>query len=337
MSDFKPYLAKTAEGQALTRAEAEAAFDTIMSGKASLAQIGAFLMALRIRGETVDEITGAVHVMRAKMLAVDAPERAIDIVGTGGDGSGSYNVSSCAAFVVAACGIPVAKHGNRAMSSKSGAADVLAALGVNVDLAPEQISACIHHANIGFMFAPNHHAAVRHVGPVRSELGIRTIFNLLGPLSNPAGVTRQVVGVYARQWVEPLAYALKALGTQQAWVVHGSDGLDELTTTGVTYVAELKDGYVRSFEVSPADAGLPFAKADDLTGGDSAHNARALRDVLSGKASAYRDIVVLNAAAALVVAEAVPGLREGVERAQLALDDGSALRHLEALIHISNQ
>jgi anthranilate phosphoribosyltransferase len=335
--DFKPFLAKVANGKPLARAEAEYAFDIIMSGKATPAQMGGFLMALRVRGEVLEEITGAVTAMYNRMLTVDAPPEAIDVVGTGGDGSGSYNVSTCTAFVVAACGVPVAKHGNRAVSSQSGAADVLTALGVNVNIAPERISACIREANIGFMFAPNHHAAMRHVSPVRAELGVRTIFNLLGPLANPAGVKRQLLGVYARHWVEPLAFALHALGTTSSWVVHGSDGLDELTTTGLTYVAELKGGRVRCFDISPEDAGLSFARPEELLGGDGATNAIALRSVLSGKLSAYRNIVVLNAAAALVVADAAPTLLEGARKAQQALDSGKALEQLEKLIYVSNQ
>ena len=255
MSDFKTYIAKTASGQSLTFDEAREAFEIVMSGEATPSQIGGFLMALRVRGETVDEISGAVATMRAKMLTVEAPPNAIDIVGTGGDASGSYNVSTAAAFVVAGAGVPVAKHGNRALSSRSGAADTLAALGVNIEATPKQISACIKEAGVGFMFAPAHHSAMRHVGPSRVELGTRTIFNLLGPLSNPAGVTRQLVGVFSPEWVEPLAHVLKGLGAEAAWVVHG-DGLDEMTTTGATNVAELRDGEVRTFEVLPEDVGL---------------------------------------------------------------------------------
>src|SRR4249920_2734693 len=254
--DFKAFIAKVAAGNALTRDEASHAFDRMMSGEATPSQMGAMLMAMRVRGETVDEITGAASTMRAKMTKVAAPPDAIDVVGTGGDASGSYNVSTCAALIVAGCGVPVAKHGNRALSSKSGAADVLGALGVKIDLRPEEVGRCVHEAGIGFMFAPAHHPAMKHVGPTRVELGTRTIFNLLGPLSNPAGVKRQMVGVFSRQWVEPLAQVLKNLGCQRAWVVHGSDGLDEITTSGPTFVAALDGGKVTTFEIKPEEVGL---------------------------------------------------------------------------------
>jgi anthranilate phosphoribosyltransferase len=337
MDSFKPYVAKAAEGRPLSRADATAAFEIIMSGEATSAQIGAFLMALRVRGETVDEIAAAVSVMRAKMTGVAAPADAIDVVGTGGDSSGSYNVSTCAALIVAGCGVPVAKHGNRALSSRSGAADVLGALGVNVDLAPDAIAACIREAGIGFMFAPSHHAAMRHVGPARTELGVRTIFNLLGPLSNPAGVTRQLVGVFAQGWVEPIAAALAALGSAHAWVVHGSDGLDEITTTGATAVAEVTHGVVRSFEVTPESVGLARAAPGSLTGGDAAHNAAALKAVLDGAKTPYRDVAVMNAGAALVVASRAESFRAGVERAAQAIDDGSARARLDRLVAVSNR
>lgn len=334
VSEFKPFIAKAAAGP-LTRAEAEEAFNIMMSGEATPAQIGGFLMALRVRGETVDEISGAVSVMRSKMTRVDAPAEAMDIVGTGGDASGSYNVSTCTAFVVAGCGVPVAKHGNRALSSRSGAADTLAALGVNIEASPSQISACIREAGVGFMFAPAHHAAMRHVGPSRVELGTRTIFNLLGPLSNPAGVNRQLVGVFSSQWVEPLAHVLKALGTEAAWIVHG-DGLDEMTTAGTTKVAALKNGTIRTFDVTPEDAGLDRASAADLKGGDAEENATALRKVLAGKPSAYRDIVLLNAAASLVVAGKAKDLKEGAATAASSIDSGKAAEALDALVRVSN-
>ncbi len=337
MDAFKPHIAKVAGGAPLTRAEAEAAFEVIMSGEATPAQIGGFLMALRVRGETVDEIAGAVSIMRGKMTRVTAPAGAIDIVGTGGDGSGSYNVSTCAAFIAAGCGVPVAKHGNRALSSKSGAADALAALGVNLDLDPERIGKCIAEAGIGFMFAPNHHSAMRHVGPARTELGVRTIFNLLGPLSNPAGVTRQMVGVFARAWVEPVAEALKALGSESFWVVHGSDGLDEITTTGPTTVARLDGGRIAVSEITPEEVGLARARPEDLKGGDGARNAEALREVLQGARNAYRDIAVINAAAGLVVAGKASDLREGVTLSQQAIDSGAALARLDALVAASNR
>lgn len=334
-TDFRALIGKVAGGEALTVAEARAAFDTIMSGEATPSQIGGFLMGLRVRGETIDEITGAVSTMRDKMLVVEAPEDAVDIVGTGGDASGSYNVSTCAALVTAACGVPVAKHGNRALSSKSGAADVLAALGVNIELSPERISRCIREAGVGFMFAPAHHAAMKHVGASRVELGTRTIFNLLGPLSNPARTRRQVIGVFAPQWVEPLAQAMKNLGAVHVWVCHG-DGLDEITTTGVTKVAELKDGKVTTFDVTPEEAGLPRSRSDALKGGSAEDNAAALRNVLAGETGAYRDIVLINAAAALIVAGRAKHLKEGLAMAAKAIDAGTARDVLDRLVKVSN-
>ena len=337
MDAFKPILAKVATGKSLTRAEAETAFEDLLSGDVTPAQMGGFLMALRVRGETVDEYAGAASAMRAKMTRVGAPAGAIDIVGTGGDGSGSYNVSTLASLIVAACGVPVAKHGNRALSSKSGASDVLTALGVVVGQKPEQIEACLKEANIGFMMAPNHHAATRHVAPVRVEFGTRTIFNILGPLSNPASVKRQLTGVFSRSLIEPMAETLGQLGSEAAWVVHGSDGLDELTTTGATYVAELKDGKVRTFEVTPEDAGLARANHEDLKGGDPDHNAGALRDVLDGKQTAYRDIALLNAAAALIVAGKAADLKDGATQAAAAIDDGRVRQTLAKLVECSNR
>src|SRR5690349_21062672 len=268
MDDLKSIIGKVATGATLSREEAASAFDSMMSGEATPSQMGGLLMALRVRGETVDEITGAVSAMRGKMLRVKAPTDAVDVVGTGGDGSGSVNVSTGASFIVAGAGVPVAKHGNRALSSKSGAADCLAALGIKIDLTPEQVGRCVNEAGIGFMFAPSHHPAMKNVGPTRVELATRTIFNLLGPLSNPAGVRRQMVGVFSRQWVQPLAQVLKNLGSQSAWVVHGSDGLDEITLTGPTFVTALENGQIRSFEITPDDAGLPHAHGETLKGGD---------------------------------------------------------------------
>lgn len=336
MTVFKDLIAKVADGQTLTPDEARQAFEVILSGSATPSQLGGFLMALRVRGESIAEVTGAVATMRSKMLTVKAPADAIDIVGTGGDSSGSYNISTCTAIVVAGCGVPVAKHGNRSLSSKSGAAEALSELGVNIDIDPQKISHCIDKAGIGFMFAPLHHAAMKHVGPTRMELGTRTIFNLLGPLSNPAGVKRQMVGVFARKWVDPVAQSLKELGSETAWIVHGSDGMDEITTTGPTFVSELKNGQVHSFEISPADAGLPLAKADELKGGMPAENARALRDVLSGTKNAYRDIVLFNSAASLLVAGKVGSLSDGVEMAASSIDNGSAADTLEKLVAASN-
>jgi anthranilate phosphoribosyltransferase len=294
------------------------------------------LLALRVKGETVEEITAAARVVRSKALAVTAPAGAMDIVGTGGDGTGTYNVSTCTAFVVAGCGVKVAKHGNRAISSKSGAGDVLAALGVKLDVSPEVIARAIAEAGVGFMFAPAHHVSFKHVGPTRSELGTRTVFNLLGPLCNPAGVKKILLGVYAKSWVEPLAHVLKALGTTDAWVVHGSDGADEITTTGSTTVAELKNGRIRLFELVPETAGLARCQPADLVGGDAAHNAQALREVLDGRPSAYRDIVLLNAAAALTIAGVAGDLPDGMRAAAAAIGTGAAARALDTLIAITN-
>lgn len=337
MSDaLKPYLALIADGAVLPRTDAAAMFEIVMDGRATPTQIGALLMGLRVRGERIEEIVGAVDVMRARMRPVTSPAGAIDIVGTGGDGSGSFNVSTAAALVVAGCGVPVAKHGNRAVSSRSGAADTLKALGVAIELEPDAIGQCIAEAGIGFMFAPVHHSAMRHVAPSRAEMGLRTLFNLLGPLSNPASVTRAVIGVFAPQWVEPIAHALNELGMERAWVVHG-DGLDELTTTGTTTVAELKGGVVTTVDMTPEDAGVPRATFDALKGGDAEVNAAALRSVLEGEPGAYRDIVCLNAGAALVVAERASDLAEGVSQAQTSLDGGAAKAALERLVGVSNR
>ena len=338
LGEMQALLAKVADGTALSESEAETAFDIIMSGEATAAQIGGFLMGLRVRGETVEEITGAVRIMRAKALKIVAPDDAMDIVGTGGDASGSYNVSTGTALVVAGCGVPVAKHGNRALSSKSGAADVLQALGINLDCHMSLIERAIRDAHIGFMVAPRHHSAMKHVMPARLEMKVRTIFNLLGPLSNPAGVKRQFTGVFARQWVEPVAKTLGALGMEKAWVVHGSDGLDEMTTTGPTFVAELKeDGSVSTFEVTPEDAGLSRAKYEDLLGGSPETNADAIRDLLAGKPGAYRDIVLMNAAGSLIVAGKVDNLKDGVAMAADSIDSGKALTCLEDLVSITNE
>jgi len=336
MHDLKSIIGKVATGATLSREEAASAFDSMMSGEATPSQMGGLLMALRVRGETVDEITGAVAAMRAKMLRVDAPADAIDIVGTGGDGSGSVNVSTCAAFVVAGAGVPVAKHGNRALSSRSGAADVLSALGVKIDIKPDHVGRCVHEAGIGFMFAPAHHPAMKNVGPTRVELATRTIFNLLGPLSNPASVRRQMVGVFSRQWVLPLAQVLKNLGSEQVWVVHGSDGLDEITLSGPTFVAALENGTIRSFEVTPEDAGLSRVGGDALKGGDAAANAVALQSVLDGMPSPFRDVALLNAAAALIAAGRTATLKEGVAIGRNSLDSGAAAAKLKHLIAVSN-
>ncbi len=336
MDDLKTLIGKVATGASLSRQEAATAFDRMMSGEATPSQMGGLLMALRVRGETVDEITGAVSAMRAKMLRVEAPPDAVDVVGTGGDGSGSVNVSTCASFIVAGAGVPVAKHGNRALSSKSGAADALAALGVKIELMPAEVSRCIRDAGIGFMFAPAHHPAMKNVGPTRVELATRTIFNLLGPLSNPAGVRRQMIGVFSRQWVQPLAEVLKNLGAEKVWVVHGSDGLDEITLSGPTAVAALENGVIRTFEITPEDAGLPRAPAEALKGGDAEANAASLRAVLEGAKNAYRDVALLNAAAALIVAGKAKDLKDGVAIGTKSLDSGAALERLKKLIAVSN-
>ncbi len=337
LNDLKDLIGLVADGQTLDQSQAEAAFDIIMSGDATPAQIGAFLMALRVRGESVDEITGAARIMRAKAHAIEAPADAIDIVGTGGDAKGTLNISTGASFVVAACGVPVAKHGNRALSSKTGAADVLTALGVNIDADFTLVREAIWENNLGFLMAPRHHSAMRNVGGVRVELGTRTIFNILGPLSNPAQVSRQMVGVFAHQWVEPMARVLGNLGLERAWVVHGADGLDEMSTTGPTYVAELKDGAVQTFEVVPEDAGLARASLDDIRGGDSEHNAAAMRGMLAGEPGAFRDIVILNAAASLIVAGKAEDLASGAEKAAHAIDSGEAMDTLNRLIEITNR
>jgi anthranilate phosphoribosyltransferase len=336
MDDLKSIIAKVATGATLSREEAASAFDRMMSGEATPSQLGGLLMALRVRGETVDEITGAVSAVRAKMLKVEAPAGAVDVVGTGGDGSGSVNVSTCASFIVAGTGIPVAKHGNRALSSRSGAADVLSSLGVKIDITPEQVGRCIAEAGIGFMFAPSHHPAWKNVGPTRVELATRTIFNLLGPLANPAGVKRQMVGVFSKQWVLPLAQVLKNLGSESVWVVHGSDGLDEITLTGPTFVAALEGDTIRSFEVSPEDVGLKRVAGEALKGDDAAANAVALKSVLDGTPSPYRDVALLNAAAALVVAGRARDLKEGMTLGTRSIDDGAAAERLKRLIAISN-
>jgi anthranilate phosphoribosyltransferase len=336
MPDLKPLLAKVALGEALSFEEARDAFGILMSGEATPSQIGGFLMALRVRGETVAEIAGAVSTMRARMLPVEAPLGAVDIVGTGGDGTGTYNISTLASIIVAGAGVPVAKHGNKALSSKSGTADALSALGVNLEIGPELIGRCIREANIGFMFASMHHAAMRHVAPSRVELGTRTIFNLLGPLSNPAGAKRQLLGVYSPQWLMPIAETLRELGSETVWVVHGQ-GLDEITTTGSTQVVALEGGTIREFELTPADFGVPQATLADLKGGDGVYNAAALRAVLAGAKNAYRDISLCNAAAALVVAGKAADVEDGMTIAARSLDSGAAAAALDRLVAVSNE
>jgi len=333
--DFKSLLAAVAGGRSLSESEAEAAFDIIMSGDATPSQMGGFLMALRVRGETVDEIAGAARIMRAKAVHIDAPPGAIDTCGTGGDASGSFNISTATALVVAGCGVPVAKHGNRALSSKSGSADVLAALGVNIDADLAVVRACLWEIGLGFLMAPRHHSATRHVAPTRVELGTRTIFNLLGPLSSPALARHQLVGVFAPQWVRPMAEVLGRLGGERAWVVHG-DGLDELTTAGATTVASLDHGMVETFEITAADAGLPAARLEDLRGGEPQLNARLMQNLLAGVGGPLRDVVLLNSAAALLVAGCADTLSDGAEIAARAIDSGAACRVLAALVARTN-
>ncbi|MAW78893.1 MAG: anthranilate phosphoribosyltransferase [Parvularcula sp.] len=336
MSAFTPHLQRAMSGASLTADEMRAAMNALFSGEASDIEIAGFLAALRARGETVEEIAAAAQAMRGHALKVDAPDDVIDTCGTGGDGAGTYNISTAAALIAAGCGVRVAKHGNKALSSKSGSSEVLEALGVRLDIPPAQITRCIEDANVGFMFAALHHKAVGHVAAARKALGVRTMFNVLGPLSNPAGAKRQLMGVFARDLVRPIAEVMPHLGVARAWVVHGSDGLDELTTTGVTQVAELKDGIVREFQVKPENAGLDPSQASDLEGGDPKENAEALRRLLKGEKSAYRDISVLNAAAALIVADKSEELNAAARMAEHSIDSGAAEAALEKLIAVSN-
>ncbi len=335
MSDaLKPLIDAAANGP-LTRAQAEEAFAILFDGEATPSQTGGLLMALRTRGETVDEFAAAAAVMRAKCNKVRAPEGAMDIVGTGGDGKGTLNISTATAFVVAGAGVPVAKHGNRNLSSKSGAADALMQMGIDVMVGPEVVEKALKEVGIGFMMAPMHHPATAHVMPTRAELGTRTIFNILGPLTNPAGVKRQLTGAFSRDLIRPMAETLSALGSDRAWLVHGSDGTDELTITGISWVAALEDGQVKEVELHPEDAGLPVHPFEDILGGTPEENGVAFRALLDGAPSAYRDAVLLNAAAALVVAEAASDLREGVDMAAQSIDSGAAKDKIAALARIT--
>lgn len=336
-TDLRPFLVKVSNGATLDEAEAETAFNVMMSGNATPAQMGALLMGMRVRGETTEELTGAARAMRDKALHIEAPPGAIDTCGTGGDAKGTLNISTAVALVVAGAGVPVAKHGNRAASSKSGSSDVLSALGVNIDADMALVQRALWEANIAFLMAPRHHGATRHVAGVRTELGTRTIFNLLGPLSNPAEAPRQLMGIFAADYVERQARVLGALGVERAWVVHGSDGMDELTTTGLSTVAELRDGEVRMFELSPDAAGVPRAKPEDLLGGTPDENATALRALLDGAKGPYRDIVLYNAAAALLIADKAVGLESGVTMAAASIDEGAAAGALAKLIAITNE
>ncbi|MGR3541398.1 MAG: anthranilate phosphoribosyltransferase [Hasllibacter sp.] len=334
MTDIKPLIGKAADGP-LSPDEARTAFDALFEGEATPAQIGGLLMAMRARGETVQEYAAAAAAMRARARTVKAPEGAIDIVGTGGDGKGTLNISTAAAFVVAGCGVPVAKHGNRNLSSKSGAADALGQIGIEVMTGPETVERALAEVGIGFMMAPMHHPAIAHVMPVRAELGTRTLFNILGPLTNPAGVARQLTGAFSPALIEPMAETLRALGTEAAWLVHGGDGTDELAISAASQVAELKDGAIARREVHPEDAGLPVHPFEAILGGEPEANGRALKALLAGEASAYRDAVLLNAAAALVVAGAVGDLKAGAERAAEAIDSGAARGKAEGLARVS--
>ncbi len=336
MSDTLKPLIGTAANRPLTRVEAEAAFNALFEGEGTPAQMGGFLMALRTRGETVDEYAAAASVMRSKCNAVQAPPGAMDIVGTGGDGKGTLNISTATAFVVAGAGVTVAKHGNRNLSSKSGAADALTELGLNVMVGPEVVERCLTEAGIGFMMAPMHHPAIRHVMPVRAELGTRTIFNILGPLTNPAGVKRQLTGAFSDALIRPMAETLLTLGSEKAWLVHGSDGTDEITICGPTSVSAVEDGAVRDFTVHPEDAGLTPHPFEAILGGTPSENATAFRALLDGAPGAYRDAVLLNAAAALVVADKAGTLRDGVALARESIDSGAAKSKVDALRRLTN-
>ncbi|MEW9920683.1 anthranilate phosphoribosyltransferase [Marimonas sp. MJW-29] len=333
---LKPLIDAAANGP-LTRAQAAEAFEILFEGEATPSQIGGFLMALRTRGETVDEYAAAASVMRAKCHAVKAPEGAMDIVGTGGDGKGTLNISTATAFVVAGAGVCVAKHGNRNLSSKSGAADALTQMGLNVMVGPKVVEQELAEAGIGFMMAPMHHPAIAHVMPTRAELGTRTIFNILGPLTNPAGVKRQLTGTYRRNLTRPMAETLLALGSEKAWLVHGSDGTDELTITGVSWVSGVADGTVSDFEVHPEDAGLPVHPFEAIVGGTPEENARDFRALLEGAQSAYRDAVLLNAAAALMVADKASDLKSGVAMAAESIDSGAAKDKIARVAEVSHR
>ncbi|NOU06683.1 MAG: anthranilate phosphoribosyltransferase [Hyphomicrobiaceae bacterium] len=333
---LKALIHKVADSKTLSAEEMRSALEIMTEGHATHAQMGAFLMALRVRGETVDELTGAAQMMRSKMLRVNAPQGAVDIVGTGGDAHGTFNVSTCSSLVAAGAGLKIAKHGSRSVSSLAGASDVLSALGVKLDASAATVERCITEAGVGFMFAPNHHPAMKNWAPIRAELGVRTIFNLLGPICNPAGARRQVIGVYSWHWVEPVAHVLNTLGADHVWVVHGHDGLDELTTTGSTDIAEVKDGKVTVFEVTPQDAGLPPAKLSDLKGGDPQTNAAAIRAVLDGQKGPFRDIVLLNTAAALIVGAKATNLSDGVALATHSIESGAAKAALGKLVTLTN-
>lgn len=337
MLNFKGLIAKIAAGESLSMDEAKEAFNIILSGDATPSQMGAFLMGLHIRGETVDELVGAVSVMRARATYIKAPDRAMDVVGTGGDGHGTLNISTAAAFVTAGAGVPVAKHGNRAASSRSGTADVQAVLGINTECDLSLTQKALDEAGICFMVAYRHHGAMRHVGPTRIELGIRTIFNLLGVMSNPAAVKRQLIGVYDPRWMRPMAETLRELGSEHIWVMYGSDGLDELTTTGPSQVVEMKDGDIREFEIQPEDFGLKKVSLEELKGGAPEENAKALLGLLTGEPGPYRDITLLNAGASIMIGGKCETVEEGISLAAASIDNGSAMTAFENLKRITNE
>ncbi|WP_169545570.1 anthranilate phosphoribosyltransferase [Sneathiella aquimaris] len=334
--DFKGLLSQIGAGQSLSVDEAKLAFNTILSGDATPSQMGAFLMGLHLRGETVDELIGGVTVLREKANYITAPEGAVDVVGTGGDGHGTLNISTAAAFVTAGAGVPVAKHGNKAASSRSGTADVQAVLGINTECDLALTERAVHEAGIGFMVAYRHHGAMRHVGPTRVELGLRTIFNLLGVMSNPAAVKRQLTGVYDPRWMRPMAETLKELGSERVWIMHGADGLDELTTTGPSQVVELKDGAITEFEITPEEVGLPRVGLKDIKGGTPQENAKALLALLNGDKGPYRDVTLLNAGAAILIGEKCETLKEGIALAAQSIDSGAARHAFEEMKRITN-
>ena len=336
MTDFNNILSKVSSKGGLSNEESYFSFNYILEGKASEKQIEKFLLSLRERGEKIDEITAATRVMREKSFKVSAPDSAIDTCGTGGSGSGKYNISTAASLVAAGAGAVIAKHGNRALSSKSGSSQVLEELGVKLNIEPNKITECIEKSNIGFMFAPNHHPAMKYVGPVRQRLKVRTIFNILGPLSNPANVKKQLIGVFDKKWLEPMAETLRSLGSQRALLVNGSDGLDELTTTGVSYVAELNDHNIKTYEINPEKLGLKLSKFDDLIGGDPKQNAKKIINLLEGEKGPYRDIVLLNSAAALYVDGKVKNLKDGISMSENSIDNGNAKIALDNLVRASN-
>ena len=336
MKDFNNILSKVSSKNGLSDEESYFSFNYILEGKASEKQIEKFLLGLRERGEKIEEITAAAKVMREKSSKVSAPDSAIDTCGTGGSGSGKYNISTAASLVAAGAGAVIAKHGNRALSSKSGSSQVLEELGVKLDIEPKKITECIEKSNIGFMFAPNHHPAMKYVGPVRQRLKVRTIFNILGPLSNPANVKKQLIGVFNKKWLEPMAETLRTLGSQRALIVNGSDGFDELTTTGVSYVAELNDHNIKTYEINPEKLGLKLSKFDDLIGGDPKQNAKKIINLLEGEKGPYRDIVLLNSAAALYVDGKVKNLKDGISMSENSIDNGNAKIALDNLVRASN-